>query len=281
MYDLSYVKKRRRKKIAAFVSLFTAIGITSLIIISFLGRTVGTFSVKLKNSDVSLALSEEISFDNPTSYLYVKDVGKLRETTFSNLPEAEYLDNENTPTKNEKALLGDGSYSFIKYTFYIQNTGNTIARYNLSINITDSQETQDGNHRVLDDTLRIMVFENDPYAQGVEDHHKYRVFANDTDKWNYILDENGNKQRTKREFISNVPDDLVEDVEHGYVLAETFVSSSVAARYEIGNFGKDDVNRYTIVIWLEGEDPESKNADQPPVDASLKLGVSIAAYENV
>ena len=37
MYDLSYVKKRRRKKIASLVSLFTAVGITSLIIISFLG----------------------------------------------------------------------------------------------------------------------------------------------------------------------------------------------------------------------------------------------------
>ena len=193
MYDLSYLKKRRRKKIAALVSLFTAIGITSLVIISFLGRTVGTFSVKLKNSDVNLALSEKLSFDYPTTYLYVKDVGKLRETSFSNLPDLDYLDNEETPTKNDKALLGDGSYSFIKYTFYIQNTGNTTAKYNLSINITDSQESQDGNHRLLDDTLRIMVFENDPYDLEAEDHHKYRVYANDTDKWNYFIDENGEK----------------------------------------------------------------------------------------
>ena len=280
MYDLSYVKKRRRKKIAALVSLFTGIGITSLVIVSFLGRTVGTFSVKLKNSDVALTLSEKLSFDNSTSYLYVNDVGKLRETSFANLPDADFLDNEETLTKNDKAMLGDGSYSFIKYTFYITNTGNTIARYNLSINITDSQESQDGNHRILDDTLRIMVYENDPYDLTATDHHKYRVFANDTDKWNYFYDENGVKQRTKREFISNVPEDLIEDKDNGYILAETFVSSSVAAKYEVGNFGKNDVYRYTIVVWLEGEDPESKNYEQPPIDASLKLGVSIAAYEN-
>lgn len=280
MYDLSYVKKRRRKKIAALVSLFTAIGITSLVIISFLGRTVGTFSVKLKNSDVNLTLSEKLSFDYPTTYLYVKDVGKLRETSFSNLPDLDYLDNEETPTKNEKALLGDGSYSFIKYTFYIQNTGNTTAKYNLSINITDSQESQDGNHRLLDDTLRIMVFENDPYDLEAEDPHKYRVYANDTDKWNYFIDENGDKQKTKQEFIANVPDDRVENKKEGYILADTFVSSSVAAKYERGNFGKDKVYRYTIVIWLEGEDPESGNGELPPIDASLKLGINIAAYEN-
>ena len=281
MYDLSYVKKRRRKKIASLVSLFTAVGITSLIIISFLGRTVGTFSVKLKNSDVSLTLSKNLSFDEKTSYLYVDDVGRLRETTYSNLPDDDFLDNEENPTKNPKAMLGDGSYSFIKYTFYISNTGDTIARYNLSINITDSQESQDGNHRLLDDTLRIMVYENDPYDVGAENPHKKRVFANDTDYWNYFIDESGEKRKTKQEFISLVPEDRIEDVDKGYILAETFVSSSVAARYEVGNFQKDNVMRYTIVVWLEGEDPESKNSEQPPLDASLKLGVSIAAYENV
>ena len=74
MYDLSYVRKRKVKKIAALVSLFTAVGITSLVIVSFLGRTVGTFSVKLTNSDVKLSLSEKSSFKDATSYLHLDTI---------------------------------------------------------------------------------------------------------------------------------------------------------------------------------------------------------------
>ena len=125
MYDLSYVKKRRRKKIAALVSLFTAVGITSLVIISFLGRTVGTFSVKLTNSDVKLSLSEKISFKDATSYLHFDSVPTLRETSFVNLPSHDYLDNEDTPVMNDETVIKNEkgeieSIYFIKYTFYIK-----------------------------------------------------------------------------------------------------------------------------------------------------------------
>ena len=35
-----------------------------------------------------------------------------------------------------------------------------------------------------------------------------------------------------------------------------FVSESVVARSQIANFAPGDVTRYTVVIWLEGNDPE-------------------------
>ncbi len=278
MYDLSYVKKRRRKKIAALVSLFTAVGITSLVIISFLGRTVGTFSVKLTNSDVKLSLSEKASFQDATSYLHLDTIPTLRETSFVNLPDANYLDNEDTPVLNDESIVKNEkgqieSMYFVKYTFYIRNVGNSIARYNLSINITDSQKSNDGTNRYVDDTLRIMVYENDANAAGA---HDYRVFAKESDQYNYDADGN----RTMREFVSIRPDDHKEDAANGYILAESFVSASVAAKYEVGNFAKNDVKRYTLVVWLEGEDPDTDNSDEPPEGATLKLGVDIAAYEN-
>ena len=278
MYDLSYVKKRRRKKIAALVSLFTAVGITSLVIISFLGRTVGTFSVKLTNSDVKLSLSEKVSFKDATSYLHLDTIPSLRETTFENLPDAEYLDNEDTPVRNDESIIKNDkgeieSMYFVKYTFYIRNVGNSIARYNLSINITDSQKSNDGTNRYVDDTLRIMVYENDPAVAG---SHEYKIFAKESDQYNYDKDNN----RTMREFVARIPSDHKEDPDNGYILADSFVSSSVAARYEVSNFAKGDMKRYTLVVWLEGEDPDTDNSDEPPEGATLKLGVDIAAYEN-
>ena len=89
MYDLQYVKKRRRKKIAALVSLFTGIGITSLVIVSFLGRTTGTFSVSIRNSSVRLSLSQkEVCGDKDlTSYLLCDQILKFREFTFTRFNE--------------------------------------------------------------------------------------------------------------------------------------------------------------------------------------------------
>ena len=278
MYDLSYVRKRKVKKIAALVSLFTAVGITSLVIVSFLGRTVGTFSVKLTNSDVKLSLSEKSSFKNATSYLHLESIPTLRETTYGNLMKlgSDFLDNEDTPVLNDNAIVRDEkgnleSIYFVKYTFFIRNVGNSIARYNLSINITDSQKSNDGTNRYVDDTLRIMVYENDANEAGA---HDYRVFAKASDQYNY--DKDGN--RTMREFVATVPENHTES--ETYPLADSFISASVAAKYEVGNFAKNDVKRYTLVVWLEGEDPDTDNSDEPPEGATLKLGVDIAAYEN-
>ena len=280
MYDLTYVKKRRRKKIAALVSLFTAVGITSLVIISFLGRTVGTFSVSLKNSDVKLSLYKTLDFEasKPTSYLFVDEVPGFRETSFVNLPDAEILDNEETPYnygewKDETGRVD--SVEYLKYTFYVTNSGLSIAQYNFNIKITDRSKETDGS-RILDDTLRVMVFENNP----ADNSHDYRVFAKQAAEKNY--DKDGNE--TMCEFVSTVPvlkpyDDYPrEDDEHP--LAETFVSSSVVAQYKVSNFAHGDVKRYTIVMWLEGEDPQSDNDKGAPAGATIKLGVDISAYAN-
>ncbi len=289
MYDLQYVRKRRRRKIAALVSLFAAIGITSLVIVSFLGRTVGSFSVKLTNSNVRLSLSENADFNPTRSYLELDTIYPLTEETFSNLHEgignsieALDVDNETLSTTNGAIVVerdnGKRELRFVKYTFFIRNFGDTIARYNLNIKISDIKVSTDGTKRYLDDTLRVMVFENDIK----EDTHNYRVFAKESHKANY--DSEGN--RVKREFVAEYPDDSTEpkEGEEGYgkyVLAETFINESIAAKYEVGNFANGDVKRYTIVAWLEGFDPDAENEKDPPEGASLKLGVDIAAYENV
>ena len=74
MYDLLFVRRRRRRKIAAVVSVISAMGVGSLAIISFLGRTVGTFTVSVQNSTVRLALSEKQDFKNSTSYLRIDEL---------------------------------------------------------------------------------------------------------------------------------------------------------------------------------------------------------------
>ena len=274
MYDLQYVRKRRRRRIAALVALISSIGVACLVVTSFLGRTVGTFTVAVTNTTVKLALSKKADLSDATSYLRVDKLYPLRETSFENLPSHDLLDDEKQDYDYGFVYNDAGdpdSMSFIKYTFYVTNLSSTIAKYNLTIKLGDRNESNDGTKRGLDDTLRVMVYENDPATNS----HDYTVYAKEAAEVNY--DSEGNK--TRREFISTYPSGTnKEDDEHK--LAETFLPGQSIVKYTASNFKKGDIKRYTLVIWLEGEDPQSDNSKEIPEGASLKLGVDIAAYEN-
>ena len=83
MYDLLFVRRRRRRKVAALVALFSSIGVTSLVIISFLGRSVGTFTVALSNSEVNLSLSETQNTNKNSTFLRVNENAKYVEHTYA------------------------------------------------------------------------------------------------------------------------------------------------------------------------------------------------------
>lgn len=275
MYDLQYVKKRRRRKIAALTSVITSIGVAALIITSYLGRTVGSFTVAVTNETVKLALSKKADLSNSTSHLHVDKLYPLRETSFENLPNFTDLDSEETAYDYGVSYDEEGkpdSMYYIKYTFYVTNQSSTTARFNLNIKLGDRKQSDDNTKRTLDDTLRIMIFENDPLVDA--NKHDYTVYAEAAAEYNF--DKEGNK--TRKEFISTYPESNREDDEH--VLAEQFLADDIIIKRSVSNFRKHDVRRYTLVMWLEGEDPQSENSKEIPVGATLKLGIDIAAYEN-
>jgi hypothetical protein len=276
MYDQLLIKKRRRRRIAALVSLITGIGISSLVLVAFLGRFTGSFTVKLANSSVKLSLSDKESFANPTSYLALEKLDLFEENTYSNLPKQEILDSEDIPYDygtytNDR---GEKIMRFLKYTFYVRNMGGKTAKYDMKVTLVDRNKATDGSERTLDDTLRIMVYENDVSESTGEAYHTVGIFAKEAAEYN--IDKEGN--RTRREFVSTYPYLNEEDNEHP--LATSFESSSVVTTYTRGGFLEGQTRKYTLVVWLEGEDPQSEYLKDAPVGASIKLGVEITAYEN-
>ena len=276
MYDHLLIKKRRRRRIAALVSLITGIGISSLVLVAFLGRFTGSFTVKLANSSVKLSLSDKESFANPTSYLSLEKLDLFEENTYSNLPKQEILDSEDIPYDygtytNDR---GEKIMRFLKYTFYVRNMGGKTAKYDMKVTLVDRNKATDGSERTLDDTLRIMVYENDVSESTGEAYHTVGIYAKEAAEYN--IDKEGN--RTRREFVSTYPYLNEEDNEHP--LATSFESSSVVTTYTRGGFLEGQTRKYTLVVWLEGEDPQSEYLKDAPVGASIKLGVEITAYEN-
>ena len=280
MYDYVLVKRRRRRKIAALVSLICSIGVTALIIVSFLGQYTGTFTVSLTNSSVNLSLSEKKSFENPSSYLRIDKLNLFEECFYAKILNAN-LDDEDKPFdygKNEAGYQDKNGYlPYFKYTFYLGNLGSKAAQYNMAIKMLECTQSTDGTNRTLDETLRVMVYENDVDDNNNSGVHNVDVYAKENDIGNIDI----GKEPTTREFISTLPNRYVtgpQEEDEDHKLAISFEDLKTIHTYKRGGFYPGQIRRYTLVSWLEGEDRDSyKN---PPVGATLKLGVEITAYEN-
>ncbi|MBO6262174.1 MAG: hypothetical protein J6N95_06170 [Bacilli bacterium] len=283
MYDKLLVRKRRRRRIAELVTIISSFGIASLVIISFLGRSVGTFTVSLNNSEVNLALIEKENSTAYSTYLRINESAKFIEHSYDFFKyKLDVLDDEETPytygefehtylDKTTGQIKTGTCLEFLKYTFYVKNVGSKTASYDMKINIDDRTRSDDNTGRSLDDTLRVMVFENEPDSG----EHNYLVYAKKAAENN--IDKDGNK--TDREFISDFDPSSNRETDK-YPLAERFLDGNTIAQYNVSNFIKNEMRRYTIVIWLEGADPQSKPDIDYPEGATLKLGVDISAHEN-
>lgn len=273
MYELEYVKKRKRRKLVAIIGGISLIGVSALSITSFLGRYVGTFTVSLDTGDVKLTLSRKKDLSLPTSFLRVDYLPQYHEYTYTSFNDIgdEVIDSETTDIDlGATEIKEDGTYdglNFFKYTFYVANVGNVAARYDFTVNIAENKPADDG--RDLLDTLRVMIYEN-----REEDSHKSKVYARAyQNRASHIIDDVSYYEAP----ISISEEDAKKmGVEFpGY--AEKFKNESVITTLSVNNFGVSEIKRYTLVTWLEGfASASDKNA---PIGASIKIGVEINAYE--
>ena len=261
MYELNFIRKRKRRLLAAIIGGVGTIGVTTFTIAAFLGHNVGSFTVSLESKNVQLTLSEKSNFDTRSSFLRVNQVPEFQEFTYRDFEKYgdDVIDSDQTDV-----TLGENDnnkLNFLKYTFFIKNVGTDSAKYDLSLLIKENVASEDG--RTLDDTVRVMVYENgdsNVYAKRLTVPH---------------LDENGQPDYSAPISVDK-PDSTPEYPFEGY--AKMFVSSTEVMSEHSVEIKVGEVKRYTIVTWLEGF--RSSNDVNAPIGASIKLGVEINAYEN-
>ena len=269
MYELEYVRRRKRRKLVAIFGFVSASVVTSLAIISFLGRYVGTFTVKLETRNVELALSEKKASEKHSSFLRVSAEAPFQEFTYGDFDRRfgdAVIDSDESSvdlganfSKNDPETIE--SFNFFKYTFFVNNSGTLPAKYDFQVNITEDVLGDDG--RSLLDTVRVMLYEDGEKT----------VYGKADTKPHY--DENGDPDY--RAPISVSEHDATEyNPFLGY--AEEFSSSEVVTTLSGRYINVGDAKRYTIVTWLEGFRSDSNQ--NAPKGATIKLGVEINAYEN-
>ena len=126
--------------------------------------------------------------------------------------------------RNYKEFQG-GSHNgdnYIGYTFYIENQGTEKQRYWYSVYIDDVIKN-------VDEAIRVMIILND----------QVKVYAKPSPV-------NGAAEAIKVNPITG-PD---------YKTAEKFYMDSVPVMESRADFKPGDIDKMTIFIWLEGDDPE-------------------------
>jgi hypothetical protein len=281
LYEKKYVKKRKRRIAAAFIFATSSIATGALVTIAFLGRYTGTFTVTLDEKHVNLSLSQTEDFKEATTVLTVNQLPAYHEYTYQSIlakqaridnEETDYLDGATFATdEDETNRVNPLSLDYFKYTFYVKNTGTVTARYNFVVNILENTPDTETGTRYLDNVLRVAIYENDPGSERGEP----KVYAKESTIYKDLGDGNG----TYQEYIAASKERASEDNPY-YGFAEKFESADRITTLRVADFKQDQIKRYTVITWLEGEDPESDHRKEAPKGAKIKIGVEINAYEN-
>ena len=151
---------------------------------------------------------------------------------------------------NLDEIDGEHSDLYFAYTFYLRNEGESTVGYNWSMNIT--RETQN-----LSSAAWAMVFEDGQmrfYAKAAADGQPEALPALGDDTKGYPnlsireLAAGGDQfQKVK----------TVGQITYWRVIPDAFETDTRITSGKQENVAPDEVHKYTVVLWLEGDDPEA------------------------
>ncbi|MCQ2771675.1 MAG: hypothetical protein MJ238_00140, partial [Bacilli bacterium] len=249
MIDLAYVKKKRRKKIAAIAGGVGTLGAVALIILAMLGRRIGNFTVKMENHGVTLGLLSAMEENDSTTFMSLNATPEYAPYQYAHMMdhnEDSYIDSKESNGQVGDRTDGDGNVTgmyFFKYTFFVKNLGKTDAIYNTKFFIDDSTKPSNVNYD-LADLLRVKYFDN----AATSDEHAYDIYAKKEVKSHY--DENG-----KENYDAYVGLDDTNAIFGGYA---TQFQDDETVFYRTGSELKaGESRRITFVMWLEVTDAQA------------------------
>lgn len=240
---------------------------------SVYAREAEYFVIRINEVDgISLALAMQEDMSDQTPRLLVPIDAGYEDATWT--PNADY---KYDPTKTATNLPNDIAqqtgvhslyetkrrYSFFSFSFYVINNSDRAVDIDMRINIdslTVGSNTTD-NH--LDDALRVMLIEGRPLLSDPDSYVIYK----------------------KREKTPEIEQELTNTLKekNGYDNSATFEFESrtcVMERagelaYKNVGVGKEHALRFTIVMWLEGWDPECID---PIRGETLKMSIDFTGY---
>ena len=213
---------RLYKKIVPPVLGLITLVLIIVYIISILFTKYGSFTVKINNltdRKYYLTLCESDKFLNPVSYLNSKAVKDVTNIDGNSLPaDLNDVDGEHN------------GENYVAYTFYAKNVGQSTITYDYDLVI--SRKTIG-----VDSAIRVRLY--------------YTPFYYDSFTKEYTRSGDYTDYAKPRTGGSGLP-----EVDPDNRTMTNFAASGSVAQGRVAGFKPGDISKITVVIWIEGNDPE-------------------------
>lgn len=218
------VKRQRvyRRIVPPIIGVIVAI-LVIVYVISLLFNKYGSFTIMLKDTgdrSYSLSLCEYSDFRNPTTRLNSDAAINITNISGNSLP------------TNLNDI--DGSHNgenYLAYTFYLKNSGELTCSYRYSLIISRATIG-------IDAAARVRVY-------YTPDYYKAETKATNYGDGSYV---DYAKPKTNANGAPEIdPDNRV---------MVNFLDGKTVVSKDIDNFAPGDIAKITVVVWLEGDDPD-------------------------
>lgn len=207
-------------------------------------RQRGNFTINMSDAMFrkGFTLSETEDFRNPTTHLFATPAVDVPCISIVNIPED--VDQQE----------GTHNATYFAYTFWVRNEGETSVDYAWQINI--NSESQD-----LSKASWVMVFEDGVmnfYAEADENGQQQALPAFDDDSRGYIgakLIEYAEKPEEQFQLMA-----AKGDLMYYRYIPQNFTDESIVTHGTVMEVEPMETHKYTVVIWLEGDDPDCTDA---------------------
>ena len=224
-------------------SILALLGV--MMLLSWVTELRGHFTISLAEDlfREGFVLSETADFKQPTTYLFATPAEDVPCISINDIP----LD-------VDSAYEGAHNAQYFAYTFFLRNEGQSTVDYTWSMELNSESKS-------LSDGVWVMVFEDG----------KMRFYAepNDQGKTEALPAFEDNTRGYVNPKIMELcaqPEEQFElirqrgELSYYRLIPENFLSLTHVAEGGRELVEPMDVHKYTIVIWLEGDDPDCDNS---------------------
>lgn len=207
---------------------------------SLITQLQGHFTISMSDDlfKEGFALSETVGFENPVSHLFC--------TPAENVPCISIVD----IAEDVDSQDGQHNGNYFAYTYYIRNEGESTVDYQWALKLNSESLN-------LSEAAWVMIFEDGKmsfYAKAQNDGTLQTLPAKEDNTRGYI----------KAPFydVAEEPDSQYEVIKktdsltYWRLIPKDYASDTVVAKGMQQNVAPMDVHKYTVVIWLEGDDPD-------------------------
>lgn len=218
-----------------------ALLLLSLFLFSTVTQLRGHFTVNLSDDlfREGFVLSDSVGFERPSTHLFCTPAENVPCVSISHLPE------------NLDEIDGQHNADYFAYTFYCRNEGESTVGYDWQVRLNSES-------RNLSSACWVMVFEDgemtfyaEPNAQTGEAEALPSFDDNTRGYINPPLGQFCKDPEAQYETIAER-----ESFTYNRVIPVNFLSDTVVATGRQTEVAPGDVHKYTVVIWLEGDDPD-------------------------